>query len=109
MSRRAVILTGAKADFKEVKQYVKRKFGDAVWANANQDFKNTIQSITANPPLGSNIEQLGPVGYASYKQTFVDSTKVGYAFDDDELTVHMFIHTRRNVRSHLEKRLFAPR
>jgi plasmid stabilization system protein ParE len=45
MTRNAVILDGAKADFREIKKYVKRQFGDLVWVEVNQEFKDTIKHI----------------------------------------------------------------
>jgi hypothetical protein len=35
MTRNAVILHGAKQDFLEIKKYVRRAFGDLVWAEVN--------------------------------------------------------------------------
>jgi hypothetical protein len=55
MTRQAIVLDGAMADFSEIKQYVKKQFGDLVWAEVNQEFKNTIGHITANP-----LEYSGP-------------------------------------------------
>jgi hypothetical protein len=31
-----------------------------------------------------------------------------YEFDSQQLIVHMFVHTKRDFKTHLEKRLLAP-
>ncbi|MDD2881485.1 MAG: type II toxin-antitoxin system RelE/ParE family toxin [Rhodoferax sp.] len=108
MTRAAVVLDGAKADFSEIKKYVKRQFGDLVWAEVNQEFKDTIKRIAANPLLGTHVEQLAGLGYDNFRKTLVRQTRVVYEFDSQQLIVHMFIHTKRDFKTHLEKRLLAP-
>lgn len=108
MTRNAVILDGAKADFREVKKYVKKQFGDLVWAEVNQEFKDTIKRIAANPLLGTRIEQLGALGYDNYRIALVRQTRVVYEFDSQLLIVHMFVHTKRDFKTHLENRLLTP-
>jgi plasmid stabilization system protein ParE len=108
MTRNAVILDGAKADFREIKKYVRQQFGDLVWAEVNQEFKDTIKHIAANPLLGTRMEELGALGYDNYRKTFVRQSRLVYEFDSQQLIVHMFIHTKRDFKTHLEKRLLAP-
>ena len=108
MTRQAVVLDGAKADFSEIKQYVKKQFGDLVWAEVNQEFKNTVGHITANPHLGTRIDELGTLGYDNYRKTLVRQTRIIYEFDSQKLIVHMFIHAKRDFKAHLEKRLLLP-
>ena len=108
MTRKAVILDGARTDFREVKQYVRRQFGELVWAEVNQEFKDTIKSITANPLLGTRIDELDAMGYDNYRKILVRQTRVIYEFNSKQLIVHMFVHTKRDFKTHLEKRLLAP-
>ena len=108
MTRTAVVLDGAKADFLEIKKYVKRQFGDLVWAEVNQEFKDTVKHITANPLLGTHVEQLSGLGYDNFRKTLVRQIRVVYEFDSQQLIVHMFVHTKRDFKTHLEKRLLAP-
>ncbi len=107
MTRNAVILDGAKADFRVIKKYVQRQFGDFVWAEVNQEFKDAIRLITANPQVGTHIEELDFLGFENFRKTLVRQTRVVYEFDDQQLIVHMFIHTRRDFKSHLEGRLLS--
>ncbi len=108
MTRHAVILDGAKEDFREIKIYVKKQFGDLVWAEVNQEFKDAIKHITDNPLHGTRIEELGGLGFDNYRKTNVRQSRLVYEFDSQQLIVHMFIHTKRDFKTHLEKRLLAP-
>ncbi|WP_374553403.1 type II toxin-antitoxin system RelE/ParE family toxin [Aquitalea pelogenes] len=105
MTRKVIILDIAKADFREIRKYVKREFGDNVWEEVNQEFKNTIQEIGNNPEIGSFIEELENLGLNEFRKTLVRQSRVIYEFDDEKVIVHMFIHTRQDFRTHLEKRI----
>ena len=64
-------LYGAKTDFRDVKKYVRRQFGELVLADVNKEFKDTIKRIA-------------------------------------QLIVHMFVRTKRDFKTHLERRLLSP-
>ena len=108
MTRRAVILDAAQADFRDIRRHVRTQFGDRVWAEVNQEFKDTIVRITSNPLLGTGLEELEGLGFEQYRKILVRQTRVIYAFDAHHLIVHLFIHTRRDFKTHLEQRLLAP-
>ncbi len=108
MTREVRILQGAKTDFREIKAYVQKHFGEAVWLEVNQELKEAIGHIAANPMLGTRLEELGFLGYDHFRKTLVRQTRVIYEFDEQQVVVHMFIHTRRDFKTHLEQRLLAP-
>jgi plasmid stabilization system protein ParE len=108
VSRTAVILDGAKADFREIKKRVKRQFGDLVWAEVNQEFKSTVELITSNSMLGTTIDELAGLGFDHFRKTLVRQTRVVYEFDSQQLIIHMFVHTKKEFRTHLADRLLAP-
>jgi toxin ParE1/3/4 len=108
MTRHAVILDGAKADFREIKKYVKKQFGDLVWVEVNQEFKDAIKHIATNPMLGTPIEELAGLGFDNFRKTLVRQTRVVYEFDSQQLIVHMFIHPKKEFKTHLGHRLLAP-
>lgn len=108
MSRQAVILDAAQADFREIRRHVRTQFGDRAWAEVKQEFKDTIGRIALNPLLGTRIAELGDLGFDQYRQILVRQTRLVYAFDSQYLIVHLFIHTRRDFKAHLEQRLLAP-
>ena len=108
MTLTAVILDGAKSDFREIKKYVKKHFGDSVWTEVNNEFKNTIQHITINPMLGTQVEELAGLGYDNFRKILVRQTRVVYEFDSQQTIVHMFVHTKRDFKTHLANRLLSP-
>lgn len=107
MPHRIVILDSAKEEFKDIKSYVKRAFGDAVWNTVNTEYKDCFRLIKETPQVGSHVDELKEIGITNVKYALVRQTKIVYEFDDDLIIIHMFIGTRRDFRAHLLKRLFS--
>lgn len=107
MTRKVSILDVAQSDFRDMKSYVKLQFGEAVWSKQYQKFKDAIQSIGNNPDAGAHLEELKALGLNNFRQRLVEQVRIIYEFNDSEVLVHIFIHTRRDFRTHLEKRLLS--
>jgi toxin ParE1/3/4 len=105
--RNFIILDSAKAEFKDIKSYVKRDFGDFIWNKVNAEYKAAFNLIKDNPESGSPIEELKEIGLLNVKYRLVRQTRVVYEFDDQVIVIHMFIHTKRDFTTHLFKRLFT--
>ncbi|WCG83393.1 type II toxin-antitoxin system RelE/ParE family toxin [Pectobacterium sp. A5351] len=103
--RKVVILDSAKEELKDIKKYVRAKFGDSVWNTINPEYKTAIQRIKQNPQSGGYIDELKELGVTNVKYTLVRQTRVVYEFDDSIVLIHMFINTKRDFRTHLFKRL----
>ena len=106
MTRKVFILNVAKSDFREIRTHVKSQFGDAVWNDVNEEFKTTINNIESNPEAGKEVEELKELGQENFRTRLVRHTRIVYEYDDKEVLVHMFIHTNRDFRAHLMRRLF---
>jgi toxin ParE1/3/4 len=106
MSRKVIILNVARPDFREIKRYVKSQFGDAVWNDVNEELRATINNIALNPEAGKEVEELKELGQENFRTRLVRQTRIVYEYDDEEVLVHMFIHTKRDFRAHLMRRLF---
>ncbi|MFC0135716.1 hypothetical protein CR105_00140 [Massilia eurypsychrophila] len=107
MIRQVIILNVAKADFREIRTHVKSHFGDAVWNEVNQELKATIDSIALNAEAGKEAEELKELGQGNFRTSLVRQTRIVYEYDDKEVLVHMFIHTKRDFRAQLMRRLFS--
>ena len=107
MSRRLVILDSAKEEFKDIKNYCKRDFGDALWNTVHGEYRKPFKRIQKNPAIGSPIDALKEIGITNVKYVLVRQTRIVYEFDDRVIVIHMLIGTRRDFRSHLLKRLFS--
>ena len=45
MANKIVILDSAKEEFEDIKRYVKKEFGDAVWNTVKAEYKTSIKQI----------------------------------------------------------------
>lgn len=106
MTRKVIILNVARPDFREIKTHMKSQFGDAVWNDVNEEFKTTINNIASNPEAGKEVEELKELGQGNFRTRLVRQTRIVYEYDDKEVLAHMFIHTKRDFRAHLMRRLF---
>jgi toxin ParE1/3/4 len=107
MSRKVIILNVAKPDFREIKTNVKSQFGERVWNDVNEEFKTTINNIGLHPEAGKMVEELKELGQENFRTRLVRQTRIVYEYDDKEVLVHMFIHTKQDFRTHLLKRLLS--
>jgi plasmid stabilization system protein ParE len=105
MKRRIQILDAAKPDFRDIQRYVITRFGETVWQEVNQEFKTTLRDIGEHPESGMPLEELRALGLPQFRQRLVRHTRVIYEFDDETVLVHLFIHTRRHFRTHLQQRV----
>jgi plasmid stabilization system protein ParE len=106
MTRKVIILNVAKPDFREIKTHVKSQFGDAVWNEVNQEFKVALNNIALNSEAGKEVEELKDLGIENFRIRLVRQTRIVYEYDEQEVVVHMFVHTKRDFRAHLMRRLF---
>jgi plasmid stabilization system protein ParE len=106
MNRKVIILNVAKSDFKEIKNYLRDQFGENVWKEVNQELQNTIRNIGLNAESGKRVEELSELGQDNFRTRLVRQTKIVYEYDEKEVLIHMFIHAKRDFRTHLLKRLF---
>ena len=107
MTRKIVVLDSAKEEFRDIKKYVKKEFGESVWNTVNAEYKDAIKRIKQDPHIGSHVDELKELGITNVKFTLVRQTRVVYEFDDGLVLIHMFISTKRDFRTHLFKRLFS--
>jgi toxin ParE1/3/4 len=105
MGRKLIILDAAKPEFREIKNYVVAQFGDTIWQEVNQEFKATITNIGLHPEAGKEIVELQEIGETKFRLRLVRQTRIVYEYDENKVLIHMFIHTKRDFRTHLLKRL----
>lgn len=103
--RRILILGSAQEEFRDIKSCVKKEFGEFAWNAVNAEYKTAFQLIKNNPEIGSCIDELKALGITNIRCTLVRQTRIVYEFDENMVLIHMFIHTRRDFRAHLFKRL----
>ncbi|PXX44950.1 type II toxin-antitoxin system RelE/ParE family toxin [Undibacterium pigrum] len=105
MSHKVKVLAYAKDDYREIRSYVKRKFGDKVWMTVEAEFKKMFQQIADMPVAGFVPEEIEALGLVHYRQRLVGQTRVIYQIKGEEIFVHMFVDTNRDFASVLYDRL----
>lgn len=105
MACKILILDSAKDDFMDMKQQVKREFGENIWNTVNTEYKAAMDLIKNNPGIGSQFDELKELGIDNIRYVLVRQTRMMYEFDATTIVIHGFIHTRRDYRTHLLKRL----
>ena len=105
MSHKVHVLAYAKDDYREIRGYVKRKFGEQVWMSVEADFKKMLKQIADMPLAGSVPEEIEAIGLVHYRQRLVGQTRVIYQIKEAEIFVHMFVDTNRDFPSILYDRL----
>lgn len=105
MSYKVHVLAFAKDDYREIRAYVKRKFGDQVWTTVERDFKKMFQQIAEMPLVGIVPEEIEAIGLVHYRQRLVGQTRVIYQIKEEEIFVHMLVDTNRDFSTILYDRL----
>lgn len=108
MARRVFVLDSAKEEFAALRRRVKDEFGEPTWKTINAEYKAALRRIEEGPEAGNPIGLLQDLGMNHVRYVLVRQTRIVYAYDAHQVLVHMFIHTRRDFRTHLLKRLLAP-
>ena len=109
MSHQVQVLAYAKDDYREIRGYVKRKFGEQVWMAMEADFKKMLKQIADMPLAGSVPEEIEMIGLVHYRQRLVGRTRVIYQIKEGEIFVHMFVDTNRDFSTVLYDRLMSKR
>ncbi len=101
------ILRSAKDDFREIKAQVQQRYGKAVWATVNQQYKATLSEIAQYPMAGLVPDEALALGLEDIRQRLVGQTRVIYQFDGRQVYVHMFVATKCDFPAKLSRRFLA--
>lgn len=106
-AKRIVILDSAKEEFSDIKAYVQKHFGQAVWGEVLAEYKQALALIQEAPKAGKEIDELKAIGITHVRYLLIRQTRMVYEVEEDIILIHMFIPTKRDFRSHLFQRLLA--
>lgn len=102
---KAVLLDGAQADVRELRQYVTKIFGKATWQETYTGIKATVRNIVVFPLSGHIPPELADLGLSRYRQALSGMNRVIYEVQGDVLYIHMVCDTRKDLRALLARRL----
>lgn len=105
MALSVFILNSAKDDYREIKKYVIDKFGEKVWNDSEQHYKEVLRDIGEFPYAGFVPEEAVKLGLG-VRERLVGQTRVIYEVGVEVVYVHMFVSTRRDFMTMLTDRIF---
>jgi len=108
MTHQVKVLDYAKADYREIRMWVRMKFGETTWIEVDADFRKVMRQIGDMPLAGLIPPEIAELGMAEYRQRLVGQTRVIYQVKEQTVFVHMFVDTSRDFSTMLNQRLLQP-
>ncbi|MFZ4525132.1 MAG: type II toxin-antitoxin system RelE/ParE family toxin [Chlorobium sp.] len=105
MAHSVYILDSAKGDYREIRTWVRHKFGEKVWRESEQQYKEVLSNIGEFPFAGFVPEEAVSLGLQGIRERLVGQTRVIYEVGEHEVYVSMFVSTRRDFMTMLTDRL----
>jgi len=99
------ILDSSKNDYREIRKYVRHKFGATVWRESEQKFKEVLSDIGEFPFAGLVPGEALSLGLQGIRERLVGQTRVIYEVGEQDVYVSMFVSTRRDFMTMLTDRL----
>ena len=105
MTVRVVILSAAKADLHELRNYLRGRFGQTAWANSYSNIKQGIARIGSHPQAGDVVDELAALHMGHYRQVMSGMNRIIYELRGDTAFVHVICDGRRDMQALLARRL----
>lgn len=105
MSFKVVILESAEYDLKELRSYIIKHFSPEAWQNTYGEIKKAINNLKSFPQSGSLPEELEKLNLSQYRQVLSGMNRIVYEVRQDTLYIHIIVDARRDMKSHLTRRL----
>ena len=105
MALSVYILDGAKDDYREIRKYVKQKFGEKIWQDSDQKYKEMLRNIAEFPSASIVPDEAIQLGLQGIREKLVGQTRVIYEVAPHSIYVHMFVSTRRDFMTMLADRV----
>jgi plasmid stabilization system protein ParE len=102
---KAVFLSGAEEDLKELRRYLIKRFGKSTWSDTYGKIKTSVRGLQTFPLAGSIPEEFVDLGLGQYRQVISGMNRIIYEVGDEVLYIHIVCDTRRDLRDLLAKRL----
>jgi toxin ParE1/3/4 len=99
------ILDSAKGDYREIRKYVRHKFGAEVWRESEQQYKEVLSDIGEFPFAGLEPDEAVSLGLQGIRERLAGQTRVIYEVGEQDVYVFMFVSTRRDFMTMLTDRL----
>ena len=101
MAHSVFILDSAKGDYREIRTWVRHKFGEKVWRESEQQYKEVLKEIGEFPFAGFIPEEALSFGLQGIQERLAGQTRVIYEVGEQDVYVFMFVSTRRDFMTML--------
>ena len=105
MALSVYILDSAKDDYREIRKYVKQKFGEKIWQDSLQQYKEVLKNMAEYPSAGLVPDEAMQLGLQGIRERLVGQARVIYDVASHSLYVYMFVSTRRDFMTMLAERV----
>lgn len=102
-----VILRGAESDLRELRRYIRQRFGAAVWDESRVALRKAFVRLASHPCAGHLPDELAALNLVQYRQVMVGMNRIIYELRDRTVYVHVVCDTRRDLRAVLLRRLLG--
>lgn len=76
---KAVFLSGAEEDLKELRRYLIKRFGKSTWSDTYGKIKTSVRGLQTFPWAGSVPEEFAGLGLGQYRQVISGMNRIIYA------------------------------
>lgn len=105
MTVKVVLLQSAETDLRELKSYLVKNFGLAVWHQSYTEIKETVARVSAYPKLGGIPDELTTLNLVQYRQVLSGMNRIIYELRGDTVFVHVICDTRKDLQTLLMSRI----
>jgi plasmid stabilization system protein ParE len=103
------ILDAAKYDYREIRKWVRIKFGENTWFETETHFKKMLNQIGAMPHAGEIPDEITELGLTHYRQRLMGQTRIIYQITEQAVYIHLFVDSSRDFSTMLNQRLMQAR
>lgn len=105
MTVRIFILESAERDLKELRRYLIDTFTPKHWQDTYADIRKSVRGLQEFPRSGVIPDEIAQLGLTQYRQILSGKNRIIYEIRAKEIYIHIIADTRRDLGSHLAKRL----
>lgn len=100
-----VILRSAEHDLAELRGYISKRFGHAIWRATYAKIVETVFTLGDFPLQGSVPNELQKLNMTRYRQVMSGKNRIIYEVRQETVFVHIICDSRRDMRALLKRRL----
>lgn len=105
MTARILILESAERDLKELRRYILANFSADQWRVTYTGIKEAIRSLRSFPQSGVVPAEIAQLGLNQYRQVLSGKNRIIYELRLPDIYIHVIADMRRDMATHLSKRL----